>query len=127
MFYDIVGIKEKEAAQLNRSMPAGVESTSVKDSAKANSQTRDTFEAAESISETSVSTNSIRDNAKNVKGNGQNSDKRFSLMNNGIIAIELNTVKDPKTLNIILWCRRSPQKTTICAIPCRNAPIASNT
>ena len=78
MFYDIVGIKEKEAAQLNRSKPAGVEPTSAKDSAKANSQ-RDTFEAAESISETSVSTNSIRDNAENVKGNGQNSDKRFSL------------------------------------------------
>ena len=82
MFYDIVGIKEKEAAQLNRSMPAGVESTSVKDSAKANSQTRDTFEAAESISETSVSTNSIRDNTENVKRNGQKSDTpdiRYSL------------------------------------------------
>ena len=49
--------------------------------------------------EESSSINSIRDNAKNVKGNGQNSDKRFSLMNNGIIAIELNTVKDINSKN----------------------------
>lgn len=103
-FYDIVKIKRNGSTI--RDVPKSVERVSMEESS---------------------STNSIRDNAKNVKGNGQNSDKRFSLMNNGIIAIELNTVKDPKTLNIILWCRRSPQKTTICAIPCRNAPIASNT
>lgn len=105
-FYDIVKIKRNGSTI--RDVPKSVERVSMEESS---------------------SINSIRDNAKNVKGNGQNSDKRFSLMNNGIIAIELNTVKDtiPKTLNIILWCRRSPQKTTICAIPCRNAPIASNT
>lgn len=51
-----------------------------KDSAKANSQTRDTFETAESMSETSVSTNSIRDNAENVKTKSQkNSDRRYSV------------------------------------------------
>ncbi len=51
-----------------------------KDSAKANSQ-RDTFEAAESLSETSVSTNSISQNAGNVNSESQNSgetDCRFT-------------------------------------------------
>ena len=36
MFYDIAGVKEKEAAQLNRSKPAGVESTSSTDSISQN-------------------------------------------------------------------------------------------
>ena len=49
MFYDIVGVKEKEAAQLNRSEPAGVESTS--------------------------STNSISQNAKKVNPESQNGRK----------------------------------------------------
>ena len=52
MFYDIVGVKEKEAAQLNRSEPAGVESTS--------------------------STNSISQNAKNVNAESQKG-KKFAL------------------------------------------------
>lgn len=38
MFYDIVGVKEKEAAQLNRSKPAGVESTSSTDSISQNAE-----------------------------------------------------------------------------------------
>ena len=36
MFYDIAGVKEKEAAQLNRLKPAGVESTSSTDSISQN-------------------------------------------------------------------------------------------
>lgn len=52
MFYDIVGVKEKEAAQLNRSEPAGVESTS--------------------------STNSISQNAENVNSESQKG-KKFAL------------------------------------------------
>ena len=48
-----------------------------KDSAKANSQ-RDTFEAAESLSETSVSTNSISQNAENVNSESQKG-KKFAL------------------------------------------------
>ena len=55
MFYDIVGVKEKEAARLNRSEPAGVESTS--------------------------SINSISQNAENVNTSPQNSgetDCRFT-------------------------------------------------
>lgn len=52
MFYDIVGVKEKEAAQLNRSEPAGVESTS--------------------------SANSISQNAKNVNAESQKG-KKFAL------------------------------------------------
>ena len=36
MVYDIAGVKEKEAAQLNRSKPAGVESTSSTDSISQN-------------------------------------------------------------------------------------------
>lgn len=52
MFYDIVGVKEKEAAQLNRSEPAGVESTS--------------------------SFNSISQNAENVNSESQKG-KKFAL------------------------------------------------
>ena len=60
-----------------------------KDSAKANSQTRDTFETAESISETSVSNNSIRDNTEKVNRNGKNSDIRFSLSETEQEAVDL--------------------------------------
>ena len=42
MFYDIVGVKEKEAAQLNRSEPAGVESTSSTDSISQNRENGNT-------------------------------------------------------------------------------------
>ena len=75
-FYDIVKIKRNGSTI--RDVPKSVERVSMEESS---------------------SINSIRDNAKNVKGNGQNSDKRFSLMNNGIIAIELNTVKDINSKN----------------------------
>lgn len=42
MFYDIAGVKEKEAAQLNRSEPAGVESTSSTDSISQNRENGNT-------------------------------------------------------------------------------------
>lgn len=75
-FYDIVKIKRNGSTI--RDVPKSVERVSMEESS---------------------STNSIRDNAENVKENGQNSEIRFSLMNNGIIAIELNTVKDINSKN----------------------------
>lgn len=56
-FYDIVKIKRNGSTI--RDVPKSVERASMEESSSTN--------------------NSIRDNAKNVKGNGQNSDKRFSL------------------------------------------------
>lgn len=58
-----------------------------KDSAKANSQ-RDTFEAAESLKEISVSTNSISQNAKKVNPESQNG-RKYALPETEQSAVDL--------------------------------------
>ena len=75
-----------------------------KDSAKANSQ-RDTFEAAESLSETSVSTNSISQNEENVNNSRQNNsetdtNRRYALSESDFEQV-LDHVDEFKTVDEI--------------------------
>lgn len=79
MFYDIVGVKEKEAAQLNRSEPAGVESTSSTNSISQNAENVNTesqkgkkYALAGETSETADL--SLLDRAKQLQAAGEDSE-----------------------------------------------------
>lgn len=73
-------------------------------SAKANSQ-RDTFEAAESLSETSVSTNSIAQNEENVNTSRQNNsetdtNRRYALSDSQVEALKKRRVTGNRLLDV---------------------------